>query len=121
MGNPAKAQLARAVRSPEEAFNLMKGKFFVVETKFDGRPATSLASHPSSALFCHAALLQAANQSVHGVAAALSSRRSSSSQAAEVFRTDTFKRMMEWEVLELLSTQAKETLLGVTNTGSGHL
>ena len=37
VGNPAKAQLARAVRNPEEAFNLMKGNFFVVETKFDGR------------------------------------------------------------------------------------
>ena len=36
VGNPAKAQLARAVRSPEEAFNIMKGNFFVVETKFDG-------------------------------------------------------------------------------------
>ena len=37
VGNPAKAQLARAMRNPEEAFNLMKGSFFVVETKFDGR------------------------------------------------------------------------------------
>ena len=37
MGNPAKAQLARAVRNPEEAFNTMRGSFFVVETKFDGR------------------------------------------------------------------------------------
>ena len=36
MGNPAKAQLARAVRNPEEAFNTMRGSFFVVETKFDG-------------------------------------------------------------------------------------
>ena len=36
VGNPAKAQLARAVRSAEEAFNVMKGNFFVVETKFDG-------------------------------------------------------------------------------------
>ena len=38
VGNPAKAQLARAVRGPEEAFNIMKGNFFVVETKFDGAP-----------------------------------------------------------------------------------
>ena len=38
MGNPAKAQLARAVRNPEEAFNTMRGSFFVVETKFDGEP-----------------------------------------------------------------------------------
>ena len=39
VGNPAKAQLARAMRGPEEAFNIMKGNFFVVETKFDGAPS----------------------------------------------------------------------------------
>jgi len=43
VGNPAKAQLARAVRNPEEAFNIMRGSFFVVETKFDGRPASAPA------------------------------------------------------------------------------
>ena len=47
MGNPAKAQLARAVRSPEEAFNLMKGAFFIVETKFDGGHAIALALTPA--------------------------------------------------------------------------
>ena len=43
VGNPAKAQLARAVRNPEEAFNTMKGSFFVVETKFDGAPLPLMA------------------------------------------------------------------------------
>ena len=47
VGNPAKAQLARAVRNPEEAFNIMKGNFFVVETKFDGE----LAYSPANAFF----------------------------------------------------------------------
>ena len=37
LGKPAKAQLAKKVDSPEQAFALMKGKAFVVETKFDGR------------------------------------------------------------------------------------
>lgn len=49
MGNPAKAQLARAVRNPEEAFNLMKGSFFVVETKFDGRLVILLLHFDASA------------------------------------------------------------------------
>ena len=39
LGKPAKAQLAKSVRGPEEAYQLMKGKQFVVETKFDGPPA----------------------------------------------------------------------------------
>lgn len=37
VGKPAKPQLARAVKGPEEAYNIMKGRPFVVETKFDGR------------------------------------------------------------------------------------
>lgn len=44
LGKPAKAQLAKPVRSPEEAYQLMKGKHFVVETKFDGAPAFTFSS-----------------------------------------------------------------------------
>lgn len=39
MGKAAKPQLARAVKGPEEAYNIMKGRNFVVETKFDGTAA----------------------------------------------------------------------------------
>lgn len=39
VGKPAKPQLARAVKGPEEAYNIMKGRPFVVETKFDGEPS----------------------------------------------------------------------------------
>ena len=48
VGNPAKAQLARAVRNPEEAFNTMRGSFFVVETKFDGGLLLLIAPAPAT-------------------------------------------------------------------------
>jgi hypothetical protein len=51
VGNPAKAQLARAVRGPEDAFNIMKGNFFVVETKFDGAPPSG-PDDMTPLLFC---------------------------------------------------------------------
>lgn len=43
VGKPAKTQLARAVRGPEEAYNIMKGRPFVVETKFDGASLSLIA------------------------------------------------------------------------------
>jgi len=47
VGKPAKAQLARPVTGPEEAFKRMSGKQFVVETKFDGKSFNGLqCSYP---------------------------------------------------------------------------
>lgn len=48
MGKPAKPQLARAVKGPEEAYNIMKGRNFVVETKFDGRALLCACLHCAS-------------------------------------------------------------------------
>jgi ATP-dependent DNA ligase len=52
LGKPAKAQLARKVTSPEQAFETMKGKTFVVETKFDGAPCSCSTHAPASSSLC---------------------------------------------------------------------
>ena len=49
VGKPVSAQLAKAVFTPQQAVDAMKGRPFYLETKFDGEMCTACVRHASAA------------------------------------------------------------------------